>query len=302
MPYYFSFEGNHLESFKNELHEFISSNGTTTDNCFKITAFFEQLPPRCHYLQFNILTNSPIEFSQKIATNIQGTSDLLICFFDGNHALNIQIGESKTEISTRGVAIVSHKTPFNIQLPESYKGFLCFFSISAKGWSQHLTTYFTFPCKLLPISALNIHYIHQLRAELFIESGKVHLERTIVINQLLYQFLSELITDFRQVNNNNSIEQVKQLLLTNLSTPLPPLEKLAQLCNMSVSTFRARFQQNTGSSAKKFFYDAQMNFATRLLSEGFSTKEIANRLGYANASNFIHAFKRKFGVSPLKHK
>lgn len=302
MSYNFSFEGAYLEKFKNKIEEFTSANVNSKENTTGITVFFEHLPPQSHCLQLNISNIEPIKITQHISPPLSGPSGLLIYFFDGNHSLNIQIGESKVETSSIGVAILSHKSPFSIQVEESYKGFWCFFSISANWYSQHWTTYFPPLPKLLPISALNIHYMHQLKAESLLDAEKPHLERTIVMNQLLYQLLSELITDSRQVNNSNSIEQVKQLLLTNLSSPLPSVEELAQLCSMSVSTFRTRFQQNTGTSAKKFFYDAQMNFATRLLSQGLSIKEIANQLGYANASNFIHAFKRKYGVSPLKHK
>lgn len=300
MPYYFSFEGAHPDSLKSAIEGFTSANADNKENTVNITPFFEQLSPLCNYLHLNISTREAIEFTQKIPSNSSDSSGLLVCFFDGNRSLNIQIGDDTIEISPPGAAILSHRSPFTIQFAETYKGFWSLFSLSAQWCSQHRA----FPVlpKLLPLSALNIHYLHQLRTDSHTESDRPHLKRTVVINQLLYQFLSELLTESKQVNHNNSIEQVKQLLLTNLSSPLPPLEELAQLCSMSVSTFRARFQQSTGTSAKKFFYDAQMNFATRLLSEGFSIKEIAGRLGYANASNFIHAFKRKFGVSPLKHK
>ena len=151
--------------------------------------------------------------------------------------------------------------------------------------------------KCLPLSALSVHYINQLSIKRGTETKKGECTRTIILHQLFYQLLIELITTNQQ--SSDSIEQIKHYLLSNLSSPL---EELAQLCNMSVSTFKSKFQKSTGASAKKFFYDAQMNLATRLLSQGVTIKEIANQLGYANASNFIHDFKLKFGVSPMKHK
>ena len=43
-----------------------------------------------------------------------------------------------------------------------------------------------------------------------------------------------------------------------------------------------------------------MDKAAKLLSEGkYNVNEVSIELGYSNSSHFIHAFKKKFGITPL---
>lgn len=293
----FSFAGNHLENLKGQLDNFKRISPTND-----IHTYFEHLNAHCYYLHVDILANHDIHLFQKPTSSSSNPGGLLIYLFDGSQPPYCQIGEATLETLKQGMLIISHKQTCKIRFSKSYRGFWGVFSMSGQWCSENFPYPYPTRSNCLTLSALSIHYINQIRQGEIPETKRNKCIRSIILNQLFYQLLIDLTTATQQSSNLNSVEQIKHYLLTHLSSPLPPLEELAQLCNMSVSTFKSKFQQSAGASAKIFFYEAQMNLAIQLLSQGFSTKEIANRLGYANASNFIHAFKRKFGVSPLKHK
>lgn len=297
MVKYLSFAGNQLENLKNQLEDSGSISKMTGSGMY-----FEHLNANCDFLQLDLFIGQDLYLFQKPYSALSSPSGLLIYFFDGDQPPSYQLDDVNVETVKRGSLFVSHRQACKIRFSKPYRGFWGVFSVSGAWSSESLPYPYQTLSKCLPLSALSIHYLNQLRRAEISETKRENCARTIILHQLFYQLLLELITRSKQSSSLNSIEQIKYYLLTNLSSPLPAVEKLAQLCNMSVSTFKAKFQQNTGGSAKKFFYEAQMDLANRLLSQGFTIKEIANQLGYANASNFIHAFKRKFGVSPLKYK
>ena len=77
------------------------------------------------------------------------------------------------------------------------------------------------------------------------------------------------------------------------------LEELAFLANMSVSTFKREFRKHFGTSPSKWFLDQRLERAAYLLSHGGKRpSDIYEAAGYENLSNFIQAFKGKFGVTP----
>ena len=56
-----------------------------------------------------------------------------------------------------------------------------------------------------------------------------------------------------------------------------------------------------GQTLQDYLADARFSYAIALLESGeLSVAQIADRLGYNASSNFIIAFKNKFGVSPAQ--
>lgn len=85
-----------------------------------------------------------------------------------------------------------------------------------------------------------------------------------------------------------------------LSTPgrLPDMEQVASELHMTSRTLRRRLQDE-GSSYRALLDEVRQALAEELLATGaLRLEEIAERLGYGEVSNFIHAFKRWKGVSP----
>jgi len=77
------------------------------------------------------------------------------------------------------------------------------------------------------------------------------------------------------------------------------LEELAFLCNMSISTFKRKFNELYGMPPSRWFHLKKMQQAAFLLKhEKVKASEIYLELGYENLSSFVQAFKKEFGVTP----
>ncbi len=80
------------------------------------------------------------------------------------------------------------------------------------------------------------------------------------------------------------------------------LEEYAQLCRMSKFHFLRVFREITGYTPMEYRNKLRMEHARELLEDGdLGVSEIGARLGYASASYFCDAFKRKTGVSPTQY-
>jgi AraC-like DNA-binding protein len=80
------------------------------------------------------------------------------------------------------------------------------------------------------------------------------------------------------------------------------LKELAFLANMSVSTFKREFEKHFQQSPIKWFQQQRLEHAAFLLkNESKRPSDIFEAIGYENLSNFVHAFKTKFGVTPKQY-
>lgn len=80
------------------------------------------------------------------------------------------------------------------------------------------------------------------------------------------------------------------------------LSELAFLSNMSVSTFKRSFEKHFGTSPIKWFQQKRLEHAAYLLGiKGQRASDVYLDAGYENLSNFIQAFKTKYGVTPKQY-
>lgn len=106
-------------------------------------------------------------------------------------------------------------------------------------------------------------------------------------------FLDALVIDannhdfhFQEVIENNQLNRLT-------------LNELAFLCNMSLSTFKRTFEKHFHMSPSKWFQERRLEYAVTLLkNERKRPSDIYLDVGYESLSNFIQAFKSKYGVTP----
>lgn len=80
------------------------------------------------------------------------------------------------------------------------------------------------------------------------------------------------------------------------------LKELAFLAHMSVSTFKRTFEKHFQQPPIKWFLNQRLEHAAFLLkNENKRPSDIFEALGYENLSNFVHAFKTKFGMTPKQY-
>jgi AraC family transcriptional regulator len=87
--------------------------------------------------------------------------------------------------------------------------------------------------------------------------------------------------------------------LDSLETGSPRTSEIARLCGFNTHYFCRLFRQQTGQSLGRYLADSRIRRAERLLSQtDLPLKEIAFRLGFANAANFSTAFRTERGQTP----
>lgn len=80
------------------------------------------------------------------------------------------------------------------------------------------------------------------------------------------------------------------------------LDELAFLCNMSASTFKRSFFKYYQTTPMKWFNEQRLNYTAFMLQTKRNRPvDIYEEAGYENLSNFVQAFKKKFGVTPKQY-
>ena len=109
-------------------------------------------------------------------------------------------------------------------------------------------------------------------------------------------FLYSLIS-----NSDNQSQKFIQTVENNQLNKLS-LKELSFLSNMSVSKFKREFEKHFQSSPSKWFQEKRLEHSAYLLkNKSNRPSDIFEEIGYESLSNFIQAFKTKFGVTPKQY-
>lgn len=80
------------------------------------------------------------------------------------------------------------------------------------------------------------------------------------------------------------------------------LKELAFLSNMSLSTFKRKFEKQFHTSPSKWFQERRLEYSAFLLkNERKRPSDIYLEVGYESLTNFVQAFKAKFGKTPKQY-
>ncbi len=149
----------------------------------------------------------------------------------------------------------------------------------------------------------------------FINGLLFYFEHPELANQdLLILKLKEIILLLLQTDDYKNIDQIfssifsptthsfKQVIESHVYSDLS-IEDLAQLTNLSVSSFKREFRRNYSDSPANYLRNRKLEKAAELLivSE-YSITELAYNTGFKELPHFSKSFKDKFGVSPLNYK
>src|SRR5262249_45326446 len=97
--------------------------------------------------------------------------------------------------------------------------------------------------------------------------------------------------------------QLTITLLEECVSAPPTAGELARAVNLSASRLRHIFKTETGKTPAQYLKNLRMLKAELLLRTTFlSVKEIINRVGLTNSSNFVREFKKIYGVPPTKYR
>jgi len=130
-------------------------------------------------------------------------------------------------------------------------------------------------------------YKHAKAVELF----------TSFFDELVDKYDKSIYLNFKPVDVSNVL-MVRQIVLSDLNAQ-PGVTRLANEAAMSQSKLHKIFKQVFGKSVYQYRLDARMDQARKLLlTNNYSVREIGHKLGYANISQFIKAFRKVYGTTP----
>jgi AraC-like DNA-binding protein len=125
---------------------------------------------------------------------------------------------------------------------------------------------------------------------------------TVFLKQYLSLYSKEGIDDdqFKLSDTDRKyIQKAEQYLRDNLLRSFPGIDNIAQKVGISPTKLKADFKVIHNNSIFQYYRNHQMSLANKMLTEkASSVKEVADLLGYENASKFAAAFKEQFGVLP----
>jgi len=102
----------------------------------------------------------------------------------------------------------------------------------------------------------------------------------------------------RRAEDLENLRKVEQMLSNEQSEPYPSIAKLARIAFMSSTRLKQRFKEVYGYGIFQFYNKQRLEKAAEMLRQGIPVKQVANDVGYDNASNFTKAFKKEFNITP----
>lgn len=133
-----------------------------------------------------------------------------------------------------------------------------------------------------------------------LERGRHIIENNADCNGLFEQVVMHLDRDAIGVNSivERDDRRMEDVVMGAVAENLS-LERLAERCYVSVSTFKRRFRKRFSMSPHRWFILRRLDLAYRMiLSTDVSVSEISRMCGFTNPSHFIAAFKRRYGITP----
>lgn len=83
----------------------------------------------------------------------------------------------------------------------------------------------------------------------------------------------------------------------------PSVEQLSDEVGLSASRLAHLFREQQGKSIQSYVQDRRLTMAAMLVVQTHERiSQIAYSVGFGDVSNFNHAFKRKFGMSPRQYR
>ena len=99
--------------------------------------------------------------------------------------------------------------------------------------------------------------------------------------------------------DRNKVFAIEKYLISKLTDDFEGIDSLAKQFGISPTKLKSDFKTQYGTSIFQFFREKQMQLAEQLIqSKQYTIKEVAQHLGYENASKFSAAFKECRGVLP----
>lgn len=153
-----------------------------------------------------------------------------------------------------------------------------------------------------PCSVEEYKTLHELEESMLADNEDILFIRSRVYN-LIVSFFSKVVNRneanlVEKAVNYEQVVEAEKFILENLQVA-PKIKAIARKVNMSPSSLLRQFKLFHGKSIYEYYVEKKMEFAKKIILEGnITVKEMAEMLGYNQASPFIECFTKYHGYSP----
>ncbi len=176
-------------------------------------------------------------------------------------------------------------------------------------YDEQLPSWFQSDSNIVPDSLLRIPSNPSINA--FFSSLTTYMNQTQMLSEEILRLkMKELITLLLQIDQNGAIGKIfrnlfqapdyafQEIIQQNLFNDLH-VEDLAFLSNMSLSSFKRKFNQIYGTSPNKYIISKRLEKAHTLLrTSNLNITEIAYDCGFSEVGYFSKTFKKHFELAP----
>ena len=129
---------------------------------------------------------------------------------------------------------------------------------------------------------------------------------TLKFEELLLSFFSNkkhpALTDYFVSLCQNKQYHMSRVMEENFAYNLK-VENYAQLCHMSLSTYKKVFSQYYNTTPASWLKEKKLDLAqNKVLATNMSISQVAFECGFEDTSHFIRVFKQKFELTPLQYR
>lgn len=120
--------------------------------------------------------------------------------------------------------------------------------------------------------------------------------------QLLVEFNRCVLNESPQLPQDidPKMDEIIRYINGNLDEELS-VDVLASMCYLSRYYFMRRFKEATGYTVHNYIQQKRLTAAAELLDSGLTVMEAAARVGFAEYSSFLRAFKKIFNMTPSEY-
>lgn len=120
----------------------------------------------------------------------------------------------------------------------------------------------------------------------------------VMLEEMLIRFIEK---EDASTTNTSLSQQLFSKIISVMSEHCEEnfsVDDIARECNIGVSNMKRVFKMYSDTSVAKYFLGLKLRRACELISSGFTTAEIADKLGFSSTAYFHTVFKREMGISP----
>ncbi len=124
----------------------------------------------------------------------------------------------------------------------------------------------------------------------------------VALEDMLMRFIEK---DDASTTNNSPTQQLYSRIISVMSQHCEEnlsVDDIAKKCTISTSNMKRIFKMYSDKGVAKSFLSLKIRRACELISAGFTTAEIADRLGFSSTAYFHTVFKREMGISPASYR